>query len=211
MQPLNPAGWRPPRPRVGLLGGSFNPAHAGHRHISETALKRLKLDEVWWLVSPQNPLKPVVGMAPFAERLRRAATLARHPRIHVSAIEARLGTQYTADTLAALKRRFPRVHFVWLMGADNLIQLPRWERWSSIFHSMPIAVFARSPYYLRALVGKAAIRFRRYRRRPGSGGCLARMKPPAWMFLHLRLHPASATRIRAEATSGGPAGRGPSP
>ena len=115
--------------RIGLLGGSFNPAHAGHRYISTEALRRLDLDEVWWLVSPQNPLKSQSGMAPFSQRLSHAASVARHPRIRVSAIEAEMGTRYTADTLAMLVRRFPAARFVWLMGADNLMQIPKWRDW----------------------------------------------------------------------------------
>jgi nicotinate-nucleotide adenylyltransferase len=186
-----------PKRRVGLLGGSFNPAHEGHRHIAELALKHLGLDEVWFLVSPGNPLKRGDGMAPLDKRLASAAAQARHPRLRAVAIERELGTRFTADTLAALVRRFPRTSFVWLMGADNLTQLPRWERWSSIFHTVPIAVFARPTYSTNALAGKAAHRFSPARRRPlHEAARLASRKPPAWVFLHTRLHPASATSIR---------------
>ncbi|MBM3560472.1 MAG: nicotinate-nicotinamide nucleotide adenylyltransferase, partial [Alphaproteobacteria bacterium] len=132
--------------RVGLLGGSFNPAHDGHRYVSTEALRRLGLDEVWWLVSPQNPLKPAAGMAPLAERLAGARAVARHPRIRITALEARLGTTWTIDTIVALGRRFPGTRFVWLMGADNLVQIPRWRDWSSIFNRIAIAVIARAPY-----------------------------------------------------------------
>ena len=187
---------RPPKRSVGLLGGSFNPAHAGHRHISELAIKYLKLDEVWWLVSPQNPLKPLADMAPLKARLASAARHAHHPRMRATAVEAELGTRYTADTLRALRRRFPRTRFVWLMGADNLRQIPRWEAWSSIFHLMPIAVFARPAYDLKALAGKAAIRFKKHRRRLRYAGRLASRTPPVWVFFHSRLHPASGTSIR---------------
>ena len=187
------------------MGGSFNPAHIGHRLISELALKRLRLDEVWWLVSPQNPLKPTQGMAPLDARFASAASWARPPRIRPTSIETALGTRYTADTLKALKRRYPRARFVWLMGADNLSQIPRWEQWSSIFHSMPVAVFARPSYSLRALAGKAARRFAKCRRHPRAAGRLARLKPPAWVFLHMRLHPASATQLRAAAGAAWPA------
>ncbi len=183
--------------RIGLLGGSFNPAHAGHRHISLAALTRLRLDRVWWLVSPQNPLKPVAGMAPLAGRLALARRVAAHPRIVVTDLEARLGTRYTADTLAALTARFPRVRFVWLMGADNLIQLPDWQHWTQIFHTMPIAVFARPAYCLRASGGKAARRFARHRRAERNAGSLADQRPPAWTLFHIPLHPASATALRA--------------
>lgn len=194
--PPNPWGDRR-RLRIGLLGGSFNPAHAGHRHVSLEALKRLGLDEVWWLVSPQNPLKPVAGMAPFRTRLAQAAALARHPRIRVTGIEARLGTRFTADTLESLARRFPAARFVWLMGADNLIQLPRWERWTTILRTVPVAILARSPYSQRAFAGKAARRFAEARLAARQAGILAEAEPPAWVFLHTRLHPASATSIRA--------------
>lgn len=190
------------RRRVGLLGGSFNPAHDGHRHISVTALRRLGLDEVWWLVSPQNPLKPVQGMAPLAQRLAGARRAARHPRIRVTAIEAALRTRYTADTLEALVARFPNLRFVWLMGADNLIQIRRWQRWESIFRTVPIAVFDRSPYSFRALAGKAARRFAKGRLPERQASVLAEMQPPAWVFLHNRLHPASATVIRSRSVAG---------
>lgn len=194
--PPNPRGHRLRR-AVGLLGGSFNPAHAGHRHVSETALKLLRLDEVWWLVSPQNPLKPVRGMAPLEQRLAVARTAASHPRIRVTAIEQDLGTRYTADTLAALRRRFPNLRFVWLMGADNLDQIPRWDRWHRVFRGAAIAIFDRNPYSFRALAGKAARKYARNRVAERRAGVLADMRPPAWAFLHTRLHPASATSIRA--------------
>ncbi|HJS30464.1 MAG TPA: nicotinate-nucleotide adenylyltransferase [Alphaproteobacteria bacterium] len=187
---------RPPPPSVGLLGGSFNPAHEGHRHIADLALKRLALDEVWWLVSPQNPLKSNRGMASMIERQASARRHAAHPRMRVTAIENALESRYTADTLTALRRRFPRVRFVWLMGADNLAQIARWERWSLIFHTMPIAVFARLPYSTKALASKAAHRFSRIRRPPRHAARLQRDDPPAWVFLHTRLHPASASAIR---------------
>jgi nicotinate (nicotinamide) nucleotide adenylyltransferase/ribosome silencing factor RsfS/YbeB/iojap len=183
-----------------LLGGSFNPAHGGHLHISLLALKYLELDAIWWLVSPQNPLKPTDGMAPFAVRLeqaRRAA--ASHPRIVASDLESRLGSShYTADTLHALRYRFPRLRFVWLMGGDNLVQIPRWERWTEIFKTIPIAVFDRPSYSLRALSGCAARRFARGRVPTSAARRLAELKPPAWVFLHTPLDTRSATRIRSE-------------
>lgn len=185
------------RPRVGLLGGSFNPAHEGHRAISLAALQRLGLDEVWWLVSPQNPLKPVAGMAPFAERLAAAEAAARHPRIRVTDIEARLGTQYTADTLERLTRRFPAHAFLWLMGADNLLQIHKWRDWQRIFHLLPVAVLARPSYSLRALAAPAAQRFLRARWPERLARELVQAEPPAWVLIHGPLHPASATAIRA--------------
>jgi len=185
------------QPRIGLLGGSFNPAHGGHLHLSLEALKRLRLDAVWWLVSPQNPLKPDDGMAPFPDRLRAAGALAGHPRIVATDIEMRLGTRFTADTLRALRRRFPGHQFVWLMGADNLIQIPAWERWSQIFHTVPVAIFARPSYSLRALAGLAARRYRRHRLPERLAGRLAGSQPPAWVFCHIRLDPTSASALRA--------------
>lgn len=183
--------------RIGLLGGSFNPAHAGHRHISLEALRRLRLDEVWWLVSPQNPLKPQEGMASLEERLTEAKRVAAHPRIRPSAIERDLGTRYTADTLAAIREGFPDCRFVWLMGADNLLQIPLWRRWTSIFYTVPVAVFARPTYSLRALSGTAARRFARFRVKGTGAGALADSIPPAWAFFAIPPHPESATRIRA--------------
>ncbi len=185
--------------RIGLLGGSFNPAHGGHLHVSRLALSRLDLDEVWWLVSPQNPLKPVAGMMPFAERLEAAARVAAVERhIRISDIEARLGSTYTADTLKTLRRRFPHARFVWLMGGDNLVQLPYWKRWQDIVRTVPIAVFDRPSTALKALAGTAAHRFARARVPASAARRLALMAPPAWVFFRTRLDPRSATRIRAE-------------
>jgi len=184
------------------LGGSFNPAHGGHLQISALALKLLDLDQIWWLVSPQNPLKPVDGMAPFAARLEGARRVAEaERRILVTDLECRLGSsRYTADTLKALRRRFPRLRFVWLMGGDNLVQIPRWERWPEIFRTVPIAVFDRPSYSLKALSGVAAKRFARYRLTGSAERRLAEMEPPAWVFFHTRLDDRSATRIRSERT-----------
>jgi nicotinate-nucleotide adenylyltransferase len=194
--------------RIGLLGGSFNPAHDGHRQISLEALKRLGLDELWWLVSPQNPLKPVAGMAPLDDRLVRARAVARHPRIRATGIEELLASHYTADTLRALTRRFPRVRFVWLMGADNLMQLTEWKDWSEIFHTVAVAVFDRPSYSLRACAAKAARRFARHRLDERQARELAGRAPPAWVFIHSRLSALSATRIRARRTQADPPGRG---
>ena len=182
--------------RVGLLGGSFDPAHGGHRHISLEALRRLGLDEVWWLVSPRNPLKKPTE-SPLEDRLAAASRIADHPRIRITDIERTMGTVYTADTLAQLTRRFPGVRFVWIIGADNLIQICRWRRWRWIFATVPIAVFARPPYSLKALTGRAARRYAAFRVSEARAGALARMRPPAWIFFHTRPHPESATRIRA--------------
>lgn len=185
--------------RIGLLGGSFNPAHDGHRHISLLALRRLALDEIWWLVSPQNPLKPARDMAPLAKRLADARAIAAHPRIRVTDIERRLNTQYTIDTVRALKNRYPDHNFVWLIGADNLLQMPRWKAWQDLFSAIAVAVFARPSYSLKALAGQAAYRFSAYRLPEAQARSLADRIPPAWVFLRIRLHAASATAIRAGA------------
>jgi nicotinate-nucleotide adenylyltransferase len=202
----------PPSPRrrvVGLLGGSFNPAHDGHRHISLMALKRLGLDEVWWMVSPQNPLKPAAGMAPLAKRLASAQAAARHPRIKVTDIETRLGSTYTAETLVRLARRLPRLKFVWLMGADNLRQIDQWKDWPQIFRRVLVAVFARPTYSLRALAGKAACRFARFRMSETAAHKLTRATPPRWVFLTGPQSPLSATAIRAARTAPGRGKRRP--
>jgi len=183
------------RRRIGLLGGSFNPAHEGHLYISLQALKRLRLDEVWWLVSPQNPLKSPAELAPFAMRLDNARRMARHPRIRVCDLEARFGTRYTIDTLRRLVR-LPGHRFVWLIGADNLAQLPRWRQWRRIFQLVPIAVFERSPYSYGALAGQVAKCFAGARLAEERAFELADLPPPRWVFMRLRPHPASATAIR---------------
>lgn len=191
-----PVGGRPLR--VGLLGGSFNPAHEGHRYITLEALKRLGLDQVWWLVSPQNPLKSRTGMAPLAERVARAARIADHPRVRVLTLESRLGTRYTVDTVRRLAR-WPGYRFVWLMGADNLAQLPRWRHWRILLASCAVAVFERHPYSYSALAGPAAHGFAGARLSEARAAELLDTAPPAWVYVRLRPHPASATAIRARA------------
>jgi len=184
--------------RVGILGGSFNPAHDGHRFISLLALKSLRLDLVWWLVSPLNPLKSASDMADLGERARAARAVVRHdPRIIVTTLESDFGTRYTVDTLRALKAGHPRTRFVWLMGADNLSGFSRWRNWERIFRTMPIAVFRRPTYSLAASRAKAARRFARRRIDAREAGSLAARKSPAWVFLRNPTHPASATAIRA--------------
>jgi nicotinate-nucleotide adenylyltransferase len=182
--------------RIGLLGGSFNPAHAGHVHASKVALKQLKLDYVWWLVSPQNPLKGKKHMAPLARRMASARKRARNKRIRVTDIEAALGTRYTVDTLTALKRRFPKVHFVWLMGSDNFIQLPRWRRWKRIFALVPMAVVPRPGTALKARHCRAARRFAAARVAAGE----LPLEPPAWTILRAAGVKASATRVRTKSS-----------
>jgi nicotinate-nucleotide adenylyltransferase len=186
--------------RIGLLGGSFNPPHDGHVHVSEAALKKLRLDYVWWLVSPQNPLKPQRGMASFAKRLEAATRLAnRHPRMIATGIEAVLGTQFTIDSLRALKRRFPETRFVWLMGSDNLVQIPRWRRWQQIFSEVPVAVVTRPGSALPARQSKAANRFKTAAH--PADARFADSKPPAWTVIEVKRNPASATRLRAQSAS----------
>lgn len=181
---------------TGLLGGSFNPAHGGHRAISLAAMQALGLDEVWWLVSPGNPLKPRAGMAPLATRVRSARRQARHAPIRVTAIERELGTRYTIDTLRALRRRYPKRRFVWLMGADNLAQMHLWKDWRNIAREMPIAVIARPGYNGKALASPAMAWLRRYRL-PAT--CLKNRKEwsaPALIELRFDPDPRSATSLR---------------
>ena len=188
--------------RVGLLGGSFNPAHEGHLHISRMALKSLRLDHVWWLVSPQNPLKPETGMAALEDRVETARRVAApDPRITVSDVESQLGTVYTWETVARITAMFPETRFVWLMGADNLVQIPRWRHWTRIFHTLPVAIFDRPSYSLRAVSGQVARRFARFRLPERRAGALIRHPPPAWVFVRGRKSPASATALRS--VSGG--------
>ncbi len=192
-------GGRLPRPgmRIGLLGGSFNPAHAGHRDIALLAYTRLSLDEVWWMVSPQNPLKESHGMAPLEARMASANRQARHPYFKVTAVEQALGTQATADSITALTTRFPGVTFVWIMGADNLAQIHRWQNWKEIFHRSVIAVFDRPSYSLRAVASRAARRFADARLTGRKVTTLAKRQPPAWGYIRrMRLNPLSATALR---------------
>ncbi|MDO9125862.1 MAG: nicotinate-nucleotide adenylyltransferase [Parvibaculum sp.] len=184
--------------KVGLLGGSFNPAHEGHLHVTRMCLRTLGLDRVWWLVSPQNPLKPDKGMAPFDKRFASAEKMARDPRICVSDIEARLGTRYTADTLATLTGRFPQIRFVWLMGADNMIQLPRWSRWRDIVATVPIAVYPRPGFTLKARLSPAAVALRDVTLDPSDAALLPSLAAPAVVFLEGPESPQSATSIRRQ-------------
>lgn len=196
----------PPRPvlpphapglRVGLYGGSFNPAHAAHRAVSLLALKRLGLDVIWWLVTPGNPLKSTAGLAPLASRMAGARALARHPRLIVTDVEARLGTRFTADTLAALKARAPGVRFVWLMGADNLAQFHRWRHADAIMASMPVAVVDRRGQTFRAAASRTAQRYAHARLDETDGPLLAYASPPAWTFVHGLKSALSSSAIRA--------------
>jgi nicotinate-nucleotide adenylyltransferase len=183
--------------RVGLFGGSFNPAHEGHAHVAETAKRRLKLDKVIWLVSPQNPLKPAHETADLAERMAGARRFARGPGMIVSDAETRLGAQYTIDTVRALKARFPKVRFVWIMGADSLATFHRWRGWTQIMREVPVAVVSRPWISLKSRFSPAALRFRRFRRSSGEAIGLAKAEPPAWAYLRGRFNFQSSTALRA--------------
>lgn len=181
---------------TGLLGGSFNPAHEGHRAISLAALDRLGLDEVWWLVSPGNPLKPAKDMAPLEARLGRARTIARRTRIRPTAIEAQFHTRYTIDTVRALVRRFPKRQFIWIMGADIIGEFHHWRDWRRLAALVPIAVVVRPGYMGLVGASPASAWLRRFVRHLGEPNDWTRWRPPALVLLHVRPDPTSATAIR---------------
>ena len=182
--------------RTGLLGGSFNPAHGGHRRITRFTIDALAPDEVWWLVSPGNPLKPKAGMAPLTARLKSAEAQARRAPIIPTAIERQLGTRYTVDTLRALKRRYPKREFIWLMGSDNLAQFHRWKDWRTIARTMPIAVIARPGYTQAAMASPAMVWLRRYSVTAASIRKRGQWSAPALVLLRFDPDPRSATAIR---------------
>lgn len=198
-------------PVTGLLGGSFNPAHGGHRRITLSAIAALGLDEAWWLVSPGNPLKPKAGMAPLAARYKSARRQARHAPIRVTAIERELGTVFTVDTLRALKRRFPRRRFVWLMGADNLAQFHKWRNWRQIAREMPIAVIARPGYDDAALASPAMAWLRNYRLSAPAFRNRGEWSAPALIELRFDPDPRSATVLRKADPDWAVRHAGPSP
>lgn len=185
------------RMRIGILGGSFNPAHAGHLHFARTALRRLRLHQVWLLVSPGNPLKDASTLAALPLRLASAACIADGRRIVATDIERHLHTRYTLDTLRALRIRFPRARFVWLMGADNFVQFPRWRGWRGIARETPFAILPRPSYNRAALAGQAARRFGHARHTAAGASALPFAKPPAWAFLGGREDASSATALRS--------------
>lgn len=185
-----------PGMRIGLYGGSFNPAHEAHRAASLLALKKLRLDRVWWLVTPGNPLKDNRALPPLAERLAQARAVADHPALLPTGLEAGLGTRYSHDTVAALVRRYPAVHFVWLMGADNLAAFHRWQHWRDIAALVPFAVIDRPGCTFPAMASPAATALARWRVPENEAAGLATMRPPAWVFLHGLKSPLSSTRIR---------------
>jgi len=181
---------------VGLFGGSFNPPHAGHALVAEIALRRLRLDQLWWIVTPGNPLKSAGELAPLAERLRRSEAIATDPRIRVTAFEAHHAVRFTADTLALVKARNPGVDFVWIMGADNLRDFHRWQRWRRIALTFPIAVVDRPGSTLSFLSSAMAKTFDYARRDETDAPRLARMSAPAWTFIHGPRSRLSSTSIR---------------
>lgn len=197
-----------PGMRVGLFGGSFNPAHDGHAHVAETALARLGLDRVVWLVSPQNPLKGTADTAPLAERMASARAVAAGPSMIVSDFETRIGAVWTIDTLRALTARHPGVHFVWLMGSDNLASFHRWRGWTDIMRLMPVAVIARPGSQLDSRTAPAASRFADRRVPPAQALRLPDLVAPAWTYLTAPLNPRSSTALRAARRAGATTPRG---
>ena len=183
--------------RIGLLGGSFNPAHRGHRRMSLAAIDALGLDEVWWLVSPGNPLKPAKGMAPYAARLASARAMARRSRIRASDFEARAGTRYTVDTLAALLKRWPNHEFIWLMGEDAVAQFDQWKNWRRLARMLPIALISRPGYGDDARAARAMGWLRQFVRPSAMAAEWTNWSAPAITFLRLPPDPTSATRLRA--------------
>ena len=181
---------------IGLLGGSFDPAHAGHAHITREALKRFGLDQVWWLVSPGNPLK-AHGPAPMDARLDKARSIIDHPRVHVTDIEARLGTHYTAETLSGLQKLYRTQRFVWLMGADNLAQFHLWQDWRSIAEMVPMGILARPGQCISARTSKAASLYAPYRIAGRYSHLLGRAHAPAWCFVNVPMMDVSSSAIRA--------------
>ena len=182
--------------RIGLLGGSFNPPHEAHRAISLFAMKRLQLDRIWWLVSPGNPLKDTSALPALDQRMIAAEKVAHHPRIDVSCLETVIGTRYTYDTIAYLRRRCSNVNFVWIMGADNLAQFHRWESWRRITDLIPFAVIDRPPDSFRALSSVTAQTLGPYRIDEQDAGILADRRAPAWVFLTGLKSSLSSTRLR---------------
>ncbi len=181
---------------VGLYGGSFNPVHAGHLHVARTALRRLGLDRVVWLVSPQNPLKPSAGTADLDARVAETRLSAHGPSMIVSDIERRIGTRYTLDTVRWLKARFPGVRFVWIMGADSLAGFHHWRGWADLAKEVPVVVISRPGAATRSRFSPVARRFAGSRLAPGAAGTLAARTPPAWIYLPAPFHAVSSTALR---------------
>lgn len=184
---------------IGLFGGSFNPPHNGHLLVAEIALKRARLDRVWWMVSPGNPLKSGDGLASLEERLEKSEAIARHPRIVVTALEAGLGTRYSEDTIRMLRRIRPRLHFVWVMGADSLANFDEWHNWRQIAEMVPLIVVDRPGSTPAMRSARAAAALARYRVDETDAPLIARLEPPAWAFVHGPRSPVSSTQLRLQA------------
>jgi nicotinate-nucleotide adenylyltransferase len=184
--------------RIGIMGGSFNPPHKGHLIVAETALRRLWLDQIWWVVTPGNPLKPHDGLPPQAERMALCRALARGPRMKITGFENELGSPYTAVTAGFLATRYPTTNFVWIMGADSLASFHRWQDWRAIAALMPIAIADRPGWRLKALASKASHALLRRRRPERKAPCIVGLKCPAWVFLTSRLNSTSSTTLRSE-------------
>jgi nicotinate-nucleotide adenylyltransferase len=185
--------------RIGLFGGWFNPPHLGHLAVSRLALRRLRLDRLWWLATPGNPLKETKGLPPLASRIAAAKKLARHPRIVVTGLEEEIGARYTCDTIRFLRRRCPDVRFVWIMGADNLLQFDQWRDWDEIAREVPIAIVDRPGATFKASSAKAAQRFASARIDESEAALLALKPPPAILYLHGPRVAVSSTALRARA------------
>jgi nicotinate-nucleotide adenylyltransferase len=181
---------------IGLLGGSFDPAHGGHVDLTRAALRRFGLDSVWWLVSPGNPLK-ADGPAPLGQRMERAQAVMRHPKVTVTDVEARIGTRRTAQTMAQLQALYPGVRFVWLMGADNLADFHRWGHWREIMHRVPVGVIARPGDRISARLSRAARIYRAQQLSARASILLGRAEPPAWCFVNMPMNAQSSSRLRA--------------
>lgn len=192
-----------PGNRIGLFGGSFNPPHSGHRMVASVALKRLGLDQVWWLVTPGNPLKVNSDLAPLEDRVRRVQKLADHPRMKVTAHEAVLGSTFTASTIMQLQQRHPSLTFVWIMGADNMASFHYWQDWRQIAENVPVAVIDRPGASLAALSSPFAQSFASSRINEQKARLLVTLTPPAWVFLHAPLDETSSTRLRQSGNSKG--------
>jgi len=183
---------------IGLFGGTFDPPHQAHRAACLIAMRRLGLDRVWWLVTPGNPLKDTRGLSPLAERIAAARTLAHHPRIDVTGFEAEIGVHYTYEAIRYLLSRCPGVHFVWIMGADNLRSFHRWQKWRGIAAMVPMAVVDRLGPSLYATAGIGSQALARFRLPEHAAAILARRKPPVWVYLHGLKSPLSSTALRAQ-------------
>jgi nicotinate-nucleotide adenylyltransferase len=186
-----------PGQKIGLFGGSFNPAHNGHLKVALFALKKLQLDWVWWLVSPQNPLKDTKQTGEYSERLHFTTLIAKHPQFIVTDIEHQIHARTTAQTLAAMQLALKQAHFVWIMGADSFRDLDRWKKWTYIVETLPLAVLARPGYSVRALGSQAANRFGKFRVPNEHAGLVAKRKAPAWVFISMPLRKESSTAIRS--------------